>query len=83
MRRIQKLCARLSELTGQEMDVGVYKCRRSQGTGTGGRGGLRESWTGRGGIEDQRGGRGKESSSDDSIDFVSATMRVCDKDIPG
>ncbi len=49
--------ARESELTGQEMDVGVYKFRRSQGTGTGG--GLWESWTGCGGIEDQRGGRGE------------------------
>ncbi len=35
------------------MDVGVYKWRRSQGTGTGGGGGLRESWTGRG-LEGQR-----------------------------
>ncbi len=41
-----KLCAGVSEPTGQEMDVGVYKWRRSQGTGTGGGGGLRESWTG-------------------------------------
>ncbi len=49
--------ARESELTGQEMDVGVYKWRRSQCTGTGG--GLRESWMGRGGTEDQRGGRGE------------------------
>ncbi len=54
-----KLCACVSELTGQEMDVDVYKWRRSQGTGTGGGGGLRESWTGRGGTEDHRGGRGK------------------------
>ncbi len=44
-----------SELTGQEMDVGVYKWKRSQGTGTGGGGGLRASWTDRGGTEDQRG----------------------------
>ncbi len=48
-----------SELTGQEMDVGVYKWRRSQGTGTGEGGGLRESWTRRGGTEDQRGRRGE------------------------
>ncbi len=47
-----KLCARVSELTGQEMDVGVYKWRRSQGTGTGG--GLRESWKGRGGTGPER-----------------------------
>ncbi len=46
--------ARESELTGQEMDIGVYKWRRSQMGG-----GLRESWTGRGGTEDQRGGRGE------------------------
>ncbi len=58
VRRIQN-CVSWSELTGQEVDVGVYKWRRSQGTGTGGGGGLRESWTGRGGTEDHTRGRGE------------------------
>ncbi len=76
-----KLCARVSELTGQEMDVGVYKWRRSQGTETGGGGGLRESWTGRGGTEDHGGGRGdRVCSSDNSINFVSASIRGHGKD---
>ncbi len=59
VRRIQKLCACVSELTGWEMDVGRGCVQMEMETGTGGGGGLMESWMGRGGTEDQRGGRGE------------------------